>query len=111
MPPDNGKTSQNGKQGATKRRADTPEDVPAVALEDWNADKETEKQQPSPNFCVLMDMFMKFSLTSDARIYSNANSRDNLRTAVGSHASTGLMRTPVMSTHQTEFVPCSNVVD
>lgn len=31
-----------------------------IVIEDWNADKETEERKtPSPNFDVLMDLFLR----------------------------------------------------
>ncbi|KAL1949636.1 hypothetical protein VTO73DRAFT_8517 [Trametes versicolor] len=41
----------------SERRSCEVQRTPRVVLVDWNADKETE-ETPSPNFCVLMDLFV-----------------------------------------------------
>ena len=43
MPPSNRKTSQNGEEQTAKERTDVSEDDSNIAVEDGNADKETEE--------------------------------------------------------------------
>ncbi|PSS34150.1 hypothetical protein PHLCEN_2v1818 [Hermanssonia centrifuga] len=54
MPPDSRRPVKTEKRKAREEEQCVGGHIDII-LEDWNADKEVER--PSPNFCVLMDLF------------------------------------------------------